>query len=160
MTINEARKLLDDTKVYVYNKSVEIQHKLFNIGYRWKDDKSIEIRHKDAPFLYINKNGLIECGTLMNTFLEENKKEISIDDILSLDFKKEIENFIFNPFDKVLLRDSNNDIWKPGFFYKINDEENALIYKYKTIEGWYYKQCIPYNDKTKHLLGTTDKYQD
>lgn len=63
MTINEERRLLDDTKVYVYNKSVEIQHKLFNIGYRWKDDKSTEIRHKDAPFLYINKNGLIECGT-------------------------------------------------------------------------------------------------
>ena len=56
------------------------------------------------------------------------------------------------PFDKVLGRDYYGARWKCGLFSHIMDES---IFPYMCIgNGFIY--CIPYNDDTKHLVGTTD----
>lgn len=60
----------------------------------------------------------------------------------------------FKPFDKVLVRDTYCNNWTCGFFSYINVFNN--IYKYNVGE-FLYKYCIPYNDDTKHLVGTTDE---
>lgn len=57
------------------------------------------------------------------------------------------------PFDKVLARDDNNSTWFCKFFSHIIDKYK--IYKYYATDGGLYKYCIPYNDDTKHLVGTT-----
>ena len=57
------------------------------------------------------------------------------------------------PFDKVLARDYLNDNWMADFFEKI--EENDIYYNVTCVTcKWI--QCIPYNEDTKHLLGTTN----
>jgi hypothetical protein len=58
----------------------------------------------------------------------------------------------FKPFDKVLVRAAFG--WKIEFF--------AVYHKgwdtpYECLEGSYDK-CVPYNDETKHLLGTFEEY--
>ena len=54
------------------------------------------------------------------------------------------------PFDKILVRDEADFIWKCNFFAYIN-----IAKQYKAIcVDLAYKTCIPYNDETKHLLGT------
>ena len=54
------------------------------------------------------------------------------------------------PFDKILVRDEADFIWKCNFFAYIN-----ITKQYKVIcVDLAYKTCIPYNDETKHLLGT------
>lgn len=54
------------------------------------------------------------------------------------------------PFDKVLARNDMED-WSCMFFsHIIKDEET---YPYACGYDWF-TQCIPYNDDTKHLLGT------
>ena len=59
----------------------------------------------------------------------------------------------FHPFDKVLARDYLNDNWTADFFEKI--EENDIHYNVTCVTcKWV--QCIPYNEDTKHLLGTTN----
>lgn len=55
------------------------------------------------------------------------------------------------PFDKVLVRDNNNCIWMATIFSHIN---NVIIYQYICTNSAY-KYCIPYNDDTKYLVGTT-----
>ena len=60
-----------------------------------------------------------------------------------------------NPFDKVLVRDEENEYWECTFFSRIRGEERS-IYKYVTSNDTY-KCCIPYNDDTKHLAGTADE---
>ena len=55
------------------------------------------------------------------------------------------------PFDKVLVRDTRVGQWKCGFYSHKSDE---TIYRYKTTSNAYIC-CIPYNEETKHLLGTT-----
>ncbi len=57
------------------------------------------------------------------------------------------------PFDKVLGRDHVNRIWKCNLFSHIFESK---CYPYKCV-GNDYKYCIPYNDDTKHLVGTTDE---
>lgn len=54
----------------------------------------------------------------------------------------------FKPFDKVIVRDSNDEIWRVDFFSHMEDDLYECI-------GAYWKQCIPY-EGNKHLLGTTN----
>lgn len=56
------------------------------------------------------------------------------------------------PFDKVLIRDDNYERWLCSTFSHIQKD----AYPYSTASGTYLC-CIPYNDNTKHLVGTTDE---
>ena len=55
------------------------------------------------------------------------------------------------PFDKVLARLENQGIWFCEWFSFIEKETNLI-----KCCGAYYKYCIPYNEDTEHLVGTTD----
>lgn len=90
------------------------------------------------------------------------------DEEMALKIKKKIQNIVdkkpessateFQPFDKVLVRDSDKEIWIPtlfGFFRQDGDEK----YPYITMHGAY-NYCIPYNEETKHLLGTKEPYTE
>lgn len=57
------------------------------------------------------------------------------------------------PFDKILVRDSDECLWGCAFYSHTREDDE---YKYKTLH-WGYKYCIPYNDDTKHLIGTADE---
>lgn len=59
----------------------------------------------------------------------------------------------FKPFDKVLVRDYLSDNWMADFFEKI--EENDIYYNVTCVTSKWV-QCIPYNEETKHLLGTKE----
>ena len=56
-------------------------------------------------------------------------------------------------FDRVLVRDENTARWKCAFY---SHERGEAIWKYATTDSAYV-YCIPYNDDTKHLVGTTDE---
>ena len=70
--------------------------------------------------------------------------------------KPKVEKFdpkTFQPFDKVLAKDYAKDVW------------TACLYSHHATElddGWfvcdntYWRFIIPYNDETKHLVGTKD----
>ena len=58
------------------------------------------------------------------------------------------------PFDKVLVRDINSEKWKIQLFSHII--KDCFPYEYHCI-GSCYNFCIPNNDDTKHLVGTTDE---
>ena len=59
-------------------------------------------------------------------------------------------------FDRVLVRDLDNFIWRAELFshYSPNKEFPYVC----TVCS--YRQCIPYNEHTAHLLGTTDPYTE
>lgn len=49
----------------------------------------------------------------------------------------------------ILVRDNNMDEWKADFFSNYKED----VFRYGFVSGSYIK-CIPYNEQTKHLLGT------
>lgn len=59
------------------------------------------------------------------------------------------KDYKFKPFDKVLVRDYDDGVWKPDIFLNNSDGCN-----YMCTGSVVWAQCIPYNDKTAHLLGT------
>lgn len=70
-------------------------------------------------------------------------------------YKKErFDPKTLKPFDKVLVRNDRREIWRCDF--SANGSYDDVEYPYVAInESVMY--CIPYNDETKHLVGTTDE---
>ena len=74
---------------------------------------------------------------------DDKKKQI-------VDLKPKVE---LKPFDKVLVRDFSKDKWSISFFsFKKKD-------LYVCINHCSWNQCIPYNEETKHLLGTKNEWK-
>ena len=92
MTREEIRKFLDNTKVYVNGKSVEIQEKLFSFGYTWNWDNRVKFTKE--PFLFISGTGGITHSNDMVLFNKYEYREITADEILSL----EIAHPSYRPF--------------------------------------------------------------
>ena len=63
----------------------------------------------------------------------------------------------FKPFGKVLVRDEEEDLWYANFFSHYNEDEKC--YPYSCIDSSY-RYCIPYNEHTAHLLGTSEAYTE
>ena len=62
---------------------------------------------------------------------------------------------VFKVFQKVLVRELNVDEWIPNFYFKRYKDGH----KHVMVCGDIYNQCIPYNNQTEHLLGTTDEWK-
>ena len=64
------------------------------------------------------------------------------------------------PFDKVLVRSCGADKWKCAHFSYMEPSFMGTIYVTSMLfrdRIHYNDNCIPYNDDTKHLVGTTDE---
>lgn len=60
----------------------------------------------------------------------------------------------FKPFDKVVVRDSEFKVWCADIFSHINKDDGSYM-----CVGSRWDECIPYNEETAHLLGTTENYK-
>lgn len=93
--------------------------------------------------LFVNYNG--EC----TLFPSKNQRDWSKFKVK----KPKFDPKTLQPFDKVLIRDSKCEDWKCDIFSHIHNEGD---YNFRTIVS-YYAYCIPYNEETKHLVGTVDE---
>ena len=69
--------------------------------------------------------------------------------------KPKVEKFdpkTFQPFDKVLAKDGFSSKWTCTFFSHMDNYVSFPVY----CSGGYFKVCIPYNEETKHLVGTKE----
>lgn len=65
----------------------------------------------------------------------------------------------FKPFDKVLVRDNDDEYWHANFFshdYYENNAKGDTIFWYRCVDHMGYLQCIPYEGNEK-LVGTMDE---
>lgn len=67
--------------------------------------------------------------------------------------KKKFDPKMLKPFDRVLARDCYYNEWICSIFSHI---QQKCIFRYVCV-GSNWRYCIPYNDETKHLVGTTDE---
>lgn len=73
--------------------------------------------------------------------------------------KEKFDPKTLHPFDKVLVKLCNDSVWGCTLFshYVNNAYDDCPYYVCINIR---YKYCIPYNDDTKHLVGTKDEPSD
>lgn len=82
--------------------------------------------------------------------LEKEGKRWDSDKKAIVDLKPKVE---LKPFNKVLVRDFGSQAWQVSLFgYKDSDF-------YYCCNGCGWNQCIPYNEETAHLLGTTGEWK-
>ena len=158
MTREEINKFLVNTKVYVNGKSKEIQEKLFSLGYKWCDGYT-NVKDTESPFLFIYK--YISRSNDMEYFSSHMNREITAEEILSLELtepslEEKFDPTTFQPFDKVLVRRSNNwyHVWYADFIC-VSITDNTT--EHCTMSNAHTNMVIPYNDETKHLVGTSDE---
>lgn len=68
--------------------------------------------------------------------------------------KERFDPKTLKPFDRVLAKDFGSQ-WRCTF-YSHKNENDANVFKYTTTNS-VYRCCIPYNDETKHLIGTNEE---
>ena len=92
------------------------------------------------------KQLLFDAIAKENKAWDAEKKEV-------VDLKPKV---VFKPFDKVLVRDCLDEMWRPSFFagYLPFGRE-----PYQVISGEWVKLCIPY-EGNESLLGTTKDVED
>ena len=117
------------------------------------------------PIIVKCKDGLIESFTTDGKTFEDfdgecvlfpSKEQRDWSKFTAPWYKKEkFDPNTLNPFDKVLVRDYGIE-WFCSIFSHIKKDTE---YPYKTSFASF-QQCIPYNDDTKHLIGTTEEAPD
>ena len=110
----------------------------------------IEVKLNNGALDYFAKDGRIYIDFDGECMLFPSKEER---DWNKFEIKKiKFDPKTLQPFDKVLVRDKDCENWNCGFF----SHKDASVYHYRCI-GTPYIYCIPYNDETKHLVGTSDE---
>lgn len=126
-----------------------INGKFYNHRVRLDSDKAI-INYRDSHFQnegieFIRfatdseKQQLFDALAKKGKAWDTEKKQI-------VDIKKELQ---FKPFEKVLVRDSYNDMWRASFFSHIKEDDGRYV-----TTGLTWKFCIPYIGN-ESLVGTT-----
>lgn len=70
------------------------------------------------------------------------------------------DSHTFREGEPVLVRDNQGNAWELLAFVKTCEDTK---YHYEATDGFsksVWRSCIPYNEKTMHLLGTTDNYEE
>lgn len=62
--------------------------------------------------------------------------------------------FEFKPFDKVVVRDKEDLVWFADLFSHIDKENNRFA-----CVGNFWNVCLPYNEETAKLIGTTNNVE-
>ena len=68
--------------------------------------------------------------------------------------KERFDTKTLNAFDKVVVRNIQSNTWRIEYFSHINERRKPYQFY---CSGDNFAYCIPYNDDTKHLVGTTDE---
>ena len=124
------------TDVYVY---FDYFHRVLTYGTKIDENEK-----------YISHLATDEEKQQLFSALKKENKSWDADKKMFVDLKPKVE---LKPFDKVLVRDNEDDIWEVSLFGYKDDE----LY-YRCDNGIQWIQCIPY-DGNEHLLGTTNNVE-
>ena len=139
-----------------------------DIGYKWNAETKTLEKFIDPKFK-VGDNIRIKGESVIYVVREvrENLYILDTKDI-SLPFKIQYQDkweLVPNKFDintlvpfesKVLVREYKTEVWEPKFYGFFNQHNKRF---YTTSSGTWL-MCIPYNEDTKHLTGTTDDCDD
>ena len=147
-----------DGDIVVYGKSVAICRKIYKHTHCFY----VSIDETFGLLFDYNRVSSEECR-----FAKEEEKQQLFDALakegkawdaekkMIVDLKPKVDEL--KPFDKVLVRDGKNEIWEPAFFFRNLSHLN--VYNYQTVGGESRVYCIPFNEETAKLIGTTDDWE-
>ena len=64
-------------------------------------------------------------------------------------------SYNFKPFDKVIVRDNIDGVWKADFFSHMGESN-----RFACTGGCSWRYCLPYNEETAKLIGRRRNYKE
>ena len=64
-------------------------------------------------------------------------------------------SYNFKPFDKVVVRDTVDSVWRADFFSHIGESN-----RFTCTGGCSWRYCLPYNEETAKLIGRRRNYKE
>ena len=115
-------------------------------------DRPIFVKRTDGGNAYYTKEGWCSKDFSASCLLWPSKDCRDWSKFTAPWYKKEKFNpKTLKPFDKVLVQCNNSESWKVQLFSHIIEGDKICPY---VCISYNYKYCIPYNNDTKHLVGT------
>ena len=112
---------------------------------------SIEFEAENGELHRVASDGMYLCNFNEECILFPSKDQLDWSKFKPK--KPKFDPNTLNPFDKVLVRNCFTEEWTCTSFSHIRQKGD---YRYVCANS-YCKYCIPYNDDTKHLVGTIDE---
>lgn len=126
-------------------------------GYIGHGDFPITVELSDSSEIDFTKDGRFDHSYDGECVLLPSKNQRDWSKFIAPWYKKgKFDPKTLQPFDKVITK-CDNYPWKCDIFssYVIRNKKN--IFCFCISENYMYGKCIPYNDETKHLVGTWDE---
>lgn len=130
------RKYHIQGRFLVPSEEKPVAYKRFNVG----------------DVVQIEKNGLVVYEEIVQ--LNSTGYMLKSGTVLHYEHESEVAMYAhprFRPFDKVLVRDCENEPWNPALFGKKREIDGRV--EYITVGGCLYYECIPY-EGNEHLAYT------
>lgn len=132
----------------------EVQFKCIIKNYNYHINYPILVKRIDGHNLYYTKEGWNDIDFPASCLLWPSKNCRDWSKFIAPWYKKEkFDPKTLKPFDKVLS--FWNNTWWCDFFSHVNENNKPKIFGCLTTG--YTSECIPYNDETKHLAGTSEE---
>lgn len=156
LEIEKAQPEFKDGDIVVYGKSVAICRKIckHTIFTYVSIDETYRLLFNDNPNVSPDECRFATEAEKQQLFsaLEKEGKYWDIEKKQIADLKPK---WTPKPFDRVITRGDNNDIWTANIFSHMNSYGEYVAIG--CVGGYHY--CLPYNDETAHLVGTTDEWK-
>lgn len=141
----------DKDHLCIFDSWASDDYTLFYVRYYGKD------YDEDKMIAYTRKWSKVTDSNLIKQYISDieevkgGKLNLST---LEIEYEpKPVKKHDFQPFDKVLVRNAKDEVWLPRLFAYEGDTYIVCT------DGNDYQYCIPYNESTKHLLGTTKDWE-
>ena len=129
----------------------KVRFKCINKSY----DRPIFVKRTDGGNAYYTKEGWCSKDFSASCLLWPSKDCRDWSKFTAPWYKKQKFNpKTLKPFDKVLVKCNNSESWKVQLFSHIIEDDKICPY---VCISYNYKYCIPYNNDTKHLVGTNEE---
>ena len=129
----------------------KVRFKCINKSY----GRPIFVKRTDGGNAYYTKEGWCSKDFSASCLLWPSKDFRDWSKFTAPWYKKEKFNpKTLKPFDKVLVKCNNSESWKVQLFSHIIEDDKICPY---VCISYNYKYCIPYNNDTKHLVGTNEE---
>lgn len=120
---------------------------------------SVSVRYYTGSIWDINSDGTTTLGgvTSPEIILFPSREQRDWTKVKYEPKKEKFDPKMLKAFDKVIVKNIQNNIWHIQYFSHIN--EKSTTYPFFCLHDSY-AYCIPYNDDTKHLVGTKEEAPD
>ena len=123
-----------------------------------EDAFPIEVKRSDDTIVTFMKDGKFYFGYSGECTLFPSREQRDWSKFTAPWLEKErFDPKTLKHFEKVLARMTKDGVWHATFFSHYDKEVKWGCYPFVTTSSKSYSMCIPYNDKTKHLIGTSNE---